>query len=327
MRMSERTIIFHIGGAKCGSSAIQTAMARNATALAEQGVIVATQNLGQSDAITGEQIRYFETLFNGGEALADFASAIDRAWDATPNARALVLSAENLSNPYVDPVLLARLAERYRIEVVLYIRRQDEYFSSAWQQWGVKQYRDVWSFVLAEVPWRVNWQNIIESWMQLVPAERLHVRLFERDHLVGRDVVTDFYSVLGVDGTEFVTALDLVNPTFNLGVGYLASAVADSFAGANDNTVYQMVHNLTGDRHLKRPTDRLFSAAQQRAILAHYTSSNRWVRNQFFAELDRDELFAPVVDGEASDSGYVQRQADAALFDMIIELFKRSENA
>ena len=59
-QISDIGVILHLGGAKCGSSAIQAYLKQNAMALSERGVLVPGTGLNFDTEVTGEQIWYFE---------------------------------------------------------------------------------------------------------------------------------------------------------------------------------------------------------------------------------------------------------------------------
>lgn len=60
-------LIIHIGGAKCGSSAIQRYLKINANVLRRSGVIVLGNNFDLKPPISGCQVPFFENLISQNE--------------------------------------------------------------------------------------------------------------------------------------------------------------------------------------------------------------------------------------------------------------------
>src|SRR6185295_15303534 len=94
-------LILHIGGGKCGSSAIQGFLQDNDAQLQSAGVLVPGPQLDLADGERGQQAWFFEKLVareDGGQIVFDRLKALGDHM----NHRALhtlLISAENLMNP------------------------------------------------------------------------------------------------------------------------------------------------------------------------------------------------------------------------------------
>ena len=160
-------VVLHIGGAKCGSSAIQAYLSRNAATLAERGIAVPGKSLDFSSEVTGEQIWCFEDAVLGGTAATTLYDRLRTLLhDADEKgAGQVILSAENICNhPTLAPVLV-RATEGREVRVVFYVRRQDDFLISSWQQWHLKLYDTVEAFLADRVGrvacWHSIWPNMI----------------------------------------------------------------------------------------------------------------------------------------------------------------------
>ena len=147
-----KKLILHIGANKTGSSAIQRFLSTNNLALREEGIIVPNKNFQVARNIEGHHVFSFVELLNnpleGQKRLGDALDAVDAAY---PKATAILLSAENLTANPAAPSLFEDLVKRYDIEVIIYIRRQDEFILSSWQQWYSKIWTDFWAWVISVV--------------------------------------------------------------------------------------------------------------------------------------------------------------------------------
>ncbi len=318
----KKKIVFHIGASKAGSSAIQVVLGQNSDKLRDRGVLIPSKTLVYDSEISGEQIWYFENLLlKGNLNFPDFFASCDEWFEINKDAHTIIFSAENLSNNYVDGSKFLPLKEKYEIEVIFYIRRQDDYFASAWQQWFCKTNPDFWAWCIEQLPNRANWQKTIESWEQLVGEQKLIVRLFERDKLINEDIVDDFLNILGLSDFEYTKVKRKINPSYNLGTQDLVHTVRRSLDGIHDNSVYEMIGRLTAERHHKVVTDNMLSQAQRLAILSHYSTSNEWIKNRYFANMENKDLFTKVRPQAATSNSEIRNQKDALMFDLIHQIY------
>ncbi len=326
--MPDKTIIFHIGCSKSGSSAIQAMLEIYANQLRKSEFLIPPTNLKEGSKVSGQQISYFENLFqNRGVGAADFLAQCDEWFENNEGAHTIIFSAENLSNDYVDASVFLPLKDKYDIQVILYIRRQDDFLISAWQQWYCKTNPDFWSWCLKQIPNQANWQKPIENWEQLVGENNLNVRIFEREKLKNGDVVDDFLNLVGLGDFEYVKVEQKINPSYNLGVQELVNSIRHSINDIHDNTVYEMISALTDERHLKTSADNMLSHAQRLAILSQYQKCNQWVKARYFPDLkDTDALFAEIQPNEATSATEIQRQKEAVIFDLIYQIYKKFPN-
>src|SRR5690606_36558944 len=120
-------------------SAIQAFLNLNVDDLRREGIVVPDNDLGLTGPEWGNHVGvlrgYVESPTLGRAALESAIETIVREAD---NAAAVLLSAENLAGRSTAPSLFQNLVRDHDIEVILYIRRQDEFILSAWQQWNVK---------------------------------------------------------------------------------------------------------------------------------------------------------------------------------------------
>lgn len=150
---------------------------------------------------SGEQVREFRRSFL--EALE--ADAHSWADDDT-----ILLSSEHLIHLKV-PAEFARLKEVLAamgprpVRIVIYLRRQDVYYVSAYAQNIRGGSTDAWlskeSFEHLVLDYRV----LLDRWADEFGRENLCIRAFERSQLTGNDVVVDFLSFVGFSGIEGAT--------------------------------------------------------------------------------------------------------------------------
>jgi hypothetical protein len=290
-----KTIILHIGANKTGSSAIQAFLKANAQALPKFGVTVGTSDLAPGSAVTGEHVWYVQSVVDKAEeGRKTNTRKIDAIMAGLPDSAKLVLSAENLSNKNNSHLLFSDLAARYAIEVIFYIRRQDEYLLSSWQQWYGKISDDFWAWAISVVGQFGNWRASLEAWETIIPRKNIKVRIYERNLLVDRDINADFVEQLGLAEHKDKLAFpnNLVNPSYSDAVIDLVKGNKQIFEGIHDNGFYNLVRELTGNEFFKRPKESPITLQQRLAIVQRYQGSNAWVRDAYFPA-KKGQLFTP----------------------------------
>jgi len=291
-------LIIHIGAAKAGSSAIQGYLRLNYKLLEHRGIVVPGPDLQRGSEVTGEHIWLMEQLradpTEGANAIMRRLARL-QAERKNKETRAYIISAENLSNSMQHEFLFTKLTDLFVIKVVIYIRRQDEFLCSSWQQWGLKRNGDFWSWLLNNIGTKANWELVINPWAELYGKENVFVRIFESQRLKEGSLISDFCSICDIQMDGLQPQVGMLNPSYNLAIQEMAHEARVLFDGIHDNEFYQMVSDLTGDRYHKNDQESFLSVAQRNAILSHYEASNQIVKAEYFSELGLDEnLFSTV---------------------------------
>lgn len=286
-------VILHIGGAKCGSSAIQAYLSLNADALASRGVGVPGVRLDFVSPLTGEQIWFFEDAMATGD-VSGIQIAVRHLVDEAC-ARGLsdvIISAENLCN---HPALAAGFAEvlsGVETRVVFYVRRQDDFLISSWQQWNLKRFDAIEMFLKQRVGKDACWLRMITPWAEAFGDDRIVVRPFVRDLLRNRDVVADFFAVIGISQDDLAPLSKNANPSFDEALARLAHRVRDVFDGPHDNRFYDVMARLLGDAALKRGSaSSLLDLPVRRDIVAQYSAENAALQARFLPDVGPEGLF------------------------------------
>lgn len=184
----------------------------------------------------------------------------------------------------------------------MYLRRQDEFLLSAWQQWHSKIETDFWAWLVSRVGTLGNWSAYLERWENVLPRDKINVRVYERPKLKGKEVIADFYSMLGVSKplSELNYPENTVNPSFSDAIMDLVKGNELIFEGIHDNAFYHFVAEMTGDKYKKSSRQSPITFPQRQAILERYEEQNNWIRESYFPEAS-GPLFAPP---KESDYGY-----------------------
>ena len=280
-----RKLVVHIGCAKGGSSAIQAGLEANCDVLAAQGVCVPSHDLEAASHVNGAQGAFFETFVQDRKAqpIPDLADRLDAQADER-DAPTIVLSAENLCNPVGFEKVFAALRDRFDVSIVMYVRRQDDYLQSAWQQWIVKRGESLLAWMIACIGVDGDWLRLLTPWAETFGDDRVRVLVFDRQRLAGGDAFSDFCELLGVDASAFAPPGEV-----NAGLSPLLSRVVEGrdylFDGPHDSRFYDSVRALAGDFVVKNGSGApLFSVAEAAAIMSRYERSNEALRHRFLRQ-------------------------------------------
>jgi hypothetical protein len=316
MNSTRPILLLHVGGAKAGSSAIQTMLRDNANILRDSGWVVASADLMPSGRLTGDQVQFFEGLL----PIDDDAEGLVRARlreihnDIVRNRRrGLIISAENLINSADFARLFVRSVDIFDIHVVVYVRRQDDYAIAAWNQWYFKENDDFLSWSNSVKGSLGNWDISIQRWERQFPDVTYDVHVFQRNRLVDGNVVTDFLKIVGVSPEIVRLPSDRINATLNEVAMRVAQRNRELYDGLHDSRFSEFIRDLGGKAATERVQTGLYFDGDARVeFLAAYDDANERLRARHFPDLPVGGLFelsAPdgdVLDGEP----VIQRELD-----------------
>jgi hypothetical protein len=275
-------LILHIGAPKTGSSAIQVALALSARALREHGIVVPDTHLGTTGSVEGHQVFEFDSNRSDPQGPVNAIRTLARE----PQVRAVVVSAENLiesGRVYAEP--MASLSNTYDISIHAYVRNQDDFIASAWQQWFCKVHSDFWAWLISDLGNIGNWWKMLDPWLRVFGQERIKLGLYTRDAPAAKDAPRDFFEMAGLPIEALASERKLsINPSYSRAVQFLVEGNPGLFESPHDNDFYQAVHSLLGDSAVKRAGEHLFTTAQRAAILRHYKPANEALRRTFFPD-------------------------------------------
>jgi tetratricopeptide (TPR) repeat protein len=297
--------LLHIGHSKTGSTSIQNAMAAHRDALAERGVIYPKTPGWSNHALIPASAappplreRGIHPAFWGGLPPGD---RIERFLDEFPaemrdlpeTARLVVLSSEQCVYILPDVASIHRLKAFLeplfsRIRIVVYLRRQDTHFASAYTQ----KLRDG----IVETPRlpdegaersEYDYAGLLWRWAKVFGVEAVVPRLFDRAELVGGDVIDDVLSLCGADGA--VPADDqwrASNPSTDAVGQALMVAVGRAMAGGNGQSASlsdPVWRRFTEIMTAERPGRGWQPPAEMaRLFVERFAEGNEWIRERWF---------------------------------------------
>lgn len=291
-----RRLLLHVGGPKCGSSAIQAALAANSAALAARGVLLASDRLDAEGGFIHGQVGYFDELKGRSDSAAELAGRFRQLAVAMDECAAdtLVISAENLllQTGAADMLIPPARAAGFTPEVVAYVRRWDDFLIAAWQQWGIKTHDS------PEAYWQdhgfPSWFAGLQAWEHQAGRPALKVFPFRRDLFPEGDVAAHFFDVTGLSFPDMLRPRP-VNPSTSEPLSDLMNRARDLFADENDNDVLGILAPLIGPAAYKSGSaSYLLTLDQRRALLEQAQADDEALKARYLPQFGAAPLFPPL---------------------------------
>ena len=305
------TCYLHIGTEKTGSTTLQRFLAENRARLAEAGYFYPAA-FGLPNQIglavyAGAPDRLGPLMFSAGvrraEDLPEFRKSVERKFReevaGAGDCRFLVLSNEHLHSRLRTEREIGALRDMLaqfcrRIEVVVYLRRQDLvaaslastlYKAGRTAEWKLPPTR-------GRPPYYYDYAAVIRNYAGVFGAENCRPRLFERQRLVNGDVVEDFASVIGLDlSPALVRPRDENKSVTLLGQALLAelNKHAPPYVEGRRNPLRGNLDAVISDHHAGRAA--LMTRSQAEEFYRAFRDGNAEVKRLYFPELGRETLF------------------------------------
>lgn len=272
-------ILIHAGVQRTGSTALQRFLTMNRGRLMKLGFRY------PGGRKTHHRLSH---ALRRGEAGAEEMLAID---PPETGARTVILSAESFCQ-HADLGWLAEVRRRRHVEVVFYLRRQDHWIAS-WYNQNIRvpfdrrlatATPDRFLRQIGTFHW-LDYAALIDRWSKALGPDAVSARIVEPGQV--DDVVTDFCVLAGFDGTAMEHPGERRNAS--LPVHLIEIARCLELSGLEPAARARVEAALrTTLAHKAAPGAALLSPAQRKTILARYETSNAALAAQRFG---RESLF------------------------------------
>jgi len=205
-----------------------------------------------------------------------------------------VISAENLSSRPTRS-LHDIFSKYFNVKKVLYyIRRQDEYLLSAWQQWGHKSGKKFAEY--CQVQLRIGHPTYAANAKMLESHYGkgiLEVAPFSRNAFHNENLISDFLVKTGLDKlSNLKSTVSVENVSLSpLVCDYLAQ-FPEIYTSAHDNYPKVNLERFrSSEPWLFEPGNDYLSGSMRRSILNHFDDVNRNLHAAYFPDIPFDLLF------------------------------------
>jgi hypothetical protein len=298
------TLFLHIGTPKTGTTAIQHFGIDNQTALHKKGVFYFPTD-------------YINTWYGKGHHYTNDIiqnnNAIQLIFDS--NCHAAIISSEGMTD-FTDLEIksFTSFFSDFDLKVIVYLRRQDHVFHSLYNQYvkwrffcrvscddlvdvldcqsidTVCQYFNVSDdATLAESVLKsydfLDYNILLSRWEQYVGKTNLIVRIFEKQKLHRHDIVSDFFSLIGLDiappNIEFNNSLSdpFLEFMYKLNSWGNDKLISRTYREEIAAAVWKIDAEIAKP---KRKTSNRLSNENRRRIIQRYSDSNNLIGTQYF---------------------------------------------
>ena len=288
-------LLFHIGIAKTGTTSLQNFLQNNQEGLNRQGwhypAFREADNI--HDYING--FKFFESILRKNDS--NIESHMNIILDCLKKYNVIVSCEGFWQLDNIDEELFAKVLKFYdNIKIVVYLRRQDQYIESLYNQHvknGICEDRELSEFVEAmERNNLVGYLNKLKKMENLVGKENLIVRRFERNYLKNGDAVADFLSLIGIDldKDDWHFDNDVESQNMSLGSQLLEIERAINKVVAPYSLFHDTIVNLNNEnvKNGKKDSSKTMPPEMRKQILQQHEKENEEIAKRYFGE---EQLF------------------------------------
>lgn len=321
-------LVCHIGTPKTASTFLQNTFAANRDWLLGHGVLFPELLTPHPNHITlfyaaAEKLHPFARDYGlkSRDDLAAFrekmrATIAQRIARAPKGVHTMLVSSENMGANLHSPAEIRALHDLFRphfdeFRITVYLRRQDDAMLSMWGEHmrrgfngkGFTQFVET-CFGPRSLTRYLYYRRLLSNWSEVFGRDALDVRLFDRDHLEGGDILVDFMTILF--GRRLPPMAQMTRgKADNIG---LAAPVLEFLRlmyphmplhrdGVLNQARAELGPRINALPAAPRPR---MGAGQSQEIMAHFAADNEWLQAEFFPGLP-----APLFPerGEREDGG------------------------
>ncbi len=240
----------------------------------------------------------------------------------------MLMSSENLTGNLIDPQSVQRLKEFLdphfdEIQIVMYARRQDDAILSMYGEFMRRGFSDrtFEQFVKkalsphTQVPY-LYYRRILTPWIEAFGRDAITVRKFDRQSLLGGDILTDFFAqVLGTDTAADFSALT-ASEDDNVGLSgpvlEFLRLMYPSMSFRKNGQANPLRARLAPyiNKLPAEPRPRM-STEQSRKIMRYFRPANTWLKSTFFADQEGPLFPAKGRPGEKGNLGQITPEETA----------------
>jgi len=295
-------LILHPGHGKCGSSTLQEFLKKNLDKFEDLGIGIVNQNLelGKLRKQDWAPPTFMIQDILAGRIEPEIVKIkFEKLKDETRKRRfkAIILSCIHLlhTKRINGEILIHDEIKRTfeEVLVIYYIRRQDDFLLSAWQQWGIKRGLTFPEYIEeSKLIQRPSYLKSIKDFQSIYGKEALKLGLINRQILYKGDLLTDFIHRIGLENDPFEKVSD-VNISINLSYSDILRRISGYFKDQSDNHLKNLLQrNSTNAKHIlfsNRKPSFFYNYSLQ--IMQFYEDINREIHEEFFNQYDFEELF------------------------------------
>lgn len=341
-----KTMYLHIGTPKTATTAIQLFCDDNQKVLQSKGYVYPIFPY-RYDIIQKERNAHF--LIDGlyGKNYAErleiseiqFAEGFQTIYELFETYDNIILSDEGIWNhsflrgaPFWERMQKEMDKGIFQLKIVVYLRRQDDYLFSWWNQQvkegGVMACEDDWNTVIETLPMiKLDYYDMIKKIEGKVGKGNVIVRTFEKGDLYGGSIYADFLHAIGLEFTdEYIVNVPLANPSLNKDDVEI-KRLLNKIPGISSEVNVFFKDAITEHSKCVKDDNRIsmFSEEEHKSFMNRYEEGNQRIAREYF---NKEQLFDTTykAEGKWEPDGLAMSQSLTALMGEMM-MYVTAENA
>ena len=284
-------LYLHVGQHKTGTSALQKFLQINEKVLSQYGILYPKEGRN----LSGAHHRFFMPTQIPSN-IYSLENNVDMLIQKERDEKIVLMSTESLSKvrDLSNLQVLRRVAAK--IKIIIYLRRQDTYFESAYSQMVKKEHTgDIRDLIRKGA---VNYRKICEHWASFFGKENIIVKPYECQQFVNHDLFADFLSIFGIDKiSEFTIPQSNHNPSLSAEAIYFKRLLNQLEIDKRTKSKTQKPlteFSVMKSKEKKSREYTLLSPSEKKALLERYAESNAWVALEYLNRPNQPLFYAPL---------------------------------
>lgn len=316
MKSSKPSLYLHIGVHRTGTTSIQSYLEASQEQLLEGGVLVPFGQGRPFQHSKGIRTREVSASAVGKEILADLQSR-------GVEINSVIFSEEDICQTET-PALFAGLADHFDVKVVIFLRRQDQWLES-WFQQNIKgqwnpdlaniSFGDFYQLAAENKFFWIDYHSLAANWAGVFGRENLLLRVMERSRMPNGPV-HEFMAAMGCENM-YDEKLDVhKNSSFSPRVSELVRNL--SLEKYKELKVKRLILKASNrvSRSMADKGVSILSPEQRQEILQWYAQSNQLVAREYFG---REQLFDNDISKPFIPWPEIKSSESAALIEEVVE--------
>lgn len=217
MSNKKKTIYFHIGSPKTGSTAVQWFLSINNKKLLKQGLFYPIVGRNHQEPVSGK-VMYVNGSLLMDESYKEHFEEMVSAFEKT-GANKMIISEEGIFDHLDDFVIKIKSiasSNKYNYKIIVYLRNSLEYCSSLWKE-NVRQ-----CFETSSLEEYIDGHcyssslNGIHELSEIIGVDNIIVKTYEKETWLNNNLLEDFFSIFGINNLEiYEHAQKLINTGYS----------------------------------------------------------------------------------------------------------------
>ncbi|MCU0534588.1 MAG: hypothetical protein MUD14_11910 [Hydrococcus sp. Prado102] len=337
-------LIVHSGHAKCGSSSIQKFIYSNIQYLKKLNTYIPDKNFRflfdtkESLLQWEDPLHYFgDLIFDGTRDVQEFETRLKEIIEKAHqnNCKKIIISSENLGslNAKSRKVHEALASHFKDITIIYYIRTQDNWIVSSWQQWTHKEGENFQDYLHRSLNSNSpDFLKIAEFLEEIYGKKSLMVVPLHKKALINQNLIDDFCERAQIQLSETINTKIDANKGLNLYLCDVLARIPNVYESRHDLYVKNLFNRYVSSKNLLYKNDKDFLDYETRVqILKHFERDNRLLQQKYFDYVSYDDIFN--IDNNSTDDSQQKLEDEienlkdviAIQMEMILTLLRRRD--